>query len=78
MLVKDPARTTDCCSLRLRKHLGKPPRSCDVRLDQGKEMHAHKRFTVATNVQVTSAIRAVLERGQNENTTVGCVSTSEE
>ena len=26
--------------------------------DQGKEMHAHKRFTVATNVQVNSLIRA--------------------
>jgi IS30 family transposase len=37
--------------------------------DQGKEMHAHKRFTVATNVQVYFCDpRSLWQRGSNEHT----------
>src|SRR5262245_37543060 len=37
--------------------------------DQGKEMHAHKRFTIATNVQVYCCDpRSPWQRGSNENT----------
>ena len=37
--------------------------------NQGKEMHAHKRFTVATNVQVYFCDpRSPWQRGSNENT----------
>ena len=47
--------------------------------DQGKEMHAHKRFTVATNVQVNSVIRAVPgSAAQTRTPTACCGSTSRE
>jgi IS30 family transposase len=45
-------------------------RACDAQIaNQGKEMHAHKRLTVATNVQVYFCDpRSPWQRGSNENT----------
>ncbi len=56
MLVKIPRkRHDDRCRCACQAHIsGKLPGGYATPLtwDQGKEMHAHKRFTVATNVQV--------------------------
>jgi IS30 family transposase len=55
----------------LAKHVGKLPEELRRSLtwDQGKEMHAHKRFTVTTNVQVYFCDpRSPWQRGSNENT----------
>jgi hypothetical protein len=55
----------------LAKHIRKLPKELRRSLiwDQGKEMHAHKRFTVATNVQVYFCEpRSPWQRGSNENT----------
>ena len=65
----------------LAKHISKLPEQFATLLtwDQGKEMNAHKRFTVATNVQLYFCDpRSPWQRGSNENTTVYCVSTSQE
>ena len=71
MLVKIPRKDTTTVVAALAKHIRKLPRRCDGSLtwDQGKEMHAHKRFTVATNVQVYFCDpRSPWQRGSNENT----------
>src|SRR5262249_23312356 len=54
MLVKLPRKDTTTVIATLAKHIRKLPKELRRSLtwDQGKEMHAHKRFTVATDVQV--------------------------
>jgi hypothetical protein len=54
MLVKIPRKDTMTVVAALAKHISKLPEElrCSLTWDQGKEMHAHKRFTVATNIQV--------------------------
>ena len=54
MLVKLPRKDTTTVVAALAKHIRKLPEQLQRSLtwDQGKEMSGHKRFTVATNVQV--------------------------
>ena len=56
MLVKIPRKDTTTVVAALGKQIGKLPEELRRSLswDQGKEMHAHKRFTVATNVRSIS------------------------
>ena len=71
MLVKILRKDTTTVVDALAKHIGKLPEELRRSLtwDQGKEMHAHKRFTVATNVQVYFCDpRSPWQRGSNENT----------
>jgi IS30 family transposase len=71
MLVKLPRKDTTTVVTALAKHVRKLPEELRRSLtwDQGKEMHAHKRFTVATNVQVYYCDpRSPWQRGSNENT----------
>ena len=71
MLVKIPRRDTTTVVAALAKHIRKLPEELRHSLtwDQGKEMHAHKRFTFATNVQVYFCDpRSPWQRGSNENT----------
>ena len=71
MLVKLPRKDTTTVVAALAKHVRKLPEELRRSLtwDQGKEMHAHKRFTVATNVQVYFCDpRIPWQRGSNENT----------
>ncbi len=71
MLVKIPRKDTTTVVAALAKHIGKLPEELRRSLtwDQGKEMHGHKRFTVATNVQVYFCDpRSPWQRGSNENT----------
>ena len=71
MLVKIPRKDTTTVVATLAKHIRKLPGELRRSLtwDQGKEMHAHKRFTVATNVQVYFCDpRSPWQRGSNENT----------
>ena len=71
MLIKIPRKDTTTVVAALAKHISKLPEELRRSLtwDQGKEMHAHKRFTVATNVQVYfSDPRSPWQRGSNENT----------
>jgi len=71
MLVKLPRKDTTSVVAALTKHIGKLPEELRHSLtwDQGKEMHAHKRFTIATNVQVYFCDpRSPWQRGSNENT----------
>jgi hypothetical protein len=71
MLVRMPRKDTTTVVAALAKHIGKLPEELRRSLtwDQGKEMHAHKRFTVATNVQVYfCGPRSPWQRGSNENT----------
>ena len=68
MLIKIPKDTTTVVAA-LAKHISKLPEELRRSLtwDQGKEMHAHKRFTVATNVQVYFCDpRSPWQRGSNE------------
>ena len=50
MLIKIPRKDTTTVVAALAKHISKLPEELRRSLtwDQGKEMHAHKRFTVAT------------------------------
>jgi IS30 family transposase len=71
MLVKLPRKDTTTVVTTLAKLIRKLPEELRRSLtwDQGKEMHAHKRFTVATNVQVYFCDpRSPWQRGSNENT----------
>ena len=71
MLVKLPRKNTTTVVAALAKHVRKLPEELRRSLtwDQGTEMHAHKRFTVATNVQVYFCDpRSPWQRGSNENT----------
>ena len=71
MLVRIPRKDTTTVVAMLAKHIRKLPKELRRSLtwDQGKEMHAHKRFTVATDVQVYFAEpRSPWQRGSNENT----------
>jgi IS30 family transposase len=71
MLVKIPRKDTTTVVAALAKHIRKLPGELRRSLtwDQGKEMHAHKRFTFATNVQVYFCDpRSPWQRGSNENT----------
>lgn len=54
MLVKVPNKSTTTVVAALARHIGKLPQELRRPLtwDRGKEMAAHKSFTVATNVQV--------------------------
>jgi IS30 family transposase len=71
MLVKLPRKDTTTVVAVLAKHVRKLPEELRRSLtwDQGKEMHAHKRFTIATKVQVYFCDpRSPWQRGSNENT----------
>ena len=71
MLIKIPRKDTTTVVAALAKHISKLPEELRRSLtwDQGKEMHAHKRFTVATNAQVYFCDpRSPRQRGSNENT----------
>ena len=71
MLVKLPRKDTTTVVSALAKHIRKLPEALRRSLtwDQGKEMHAHKRFTLATDVQVYFCDpRSPWQRGSNENT----------
>src|SRR4030088_3255445 len=71
MLVKLPRKDTTTVVAALAKHVRKLPEELRRSLtwDQGKEMSGHKRFTVATNVQVYFCDpRSPWQRGSNENT----------
>ena len=71
MLIKIPRKDTTTVVAALAKHISKLPEELRRSLtwDQGKEMHAHKRFTVDTNVQVYFCDpRSPWQRGSNENT----------
>jgi len=71
MLLKVPSRETATVVGALTKHIGKLPTELRRSLtwDRGKEMAAHKAFTVATDVQVYFCDpRSPWQRGSNENT----------
>jgi IS30 family transposase len=71
MLVKLAGKDTTSVVAALAKHVRKLPEELRRSLtwDQGKEMHAHKRFTIATNVKVYFCDpRSPWQRGSNENT----------
>ena len=71
MLLKVPSKDTATVVAALGKHVRKLPQELRRSLtwDRGKEMADHKRFTVATNVQVYFCDpRSPWQRGSNENT----------
>jgi IS30 family transposase len=71
MLLKVPNKSTATVVAALSKHIGKLPQELRRSLtwDRGKEMAAHKAFTVATDVQVYFCDpRSPWQRGSNENT----------
>ena len=71
MLVKLARKDTNSVVAALAKHIRKLPKELRRSLtwDQGKEMLAHKRFTIATNLQVYFCDpRSPWQRGSNENT----------
>jgi IS30 family transposase len=61
MLVKIPRKDTTTVVAALAKHISELPEELRRSLtwNQGKEMHAHRRFTIATKSRSTSVIRAV-------------------
>ena len=81
MLIKIPRKDTTTVVAALAKHISKLPEELRRSLtwDQGKEMHAHKRFTVPPTSRSTSVIRAVPGSAAETRTpTACCGSTSRE
>jgi IS30 family transposase len=71
MLVKVPGKDTESVVAALAKHVLKLPRALRRSLtwDRGHEMADHKKFTIATNVQVYFCDpQSPWQRGSNENT----------
>ena len=71
MLLKVPSSDTATVVAALTRHIGRLPAELRRSLtwDRGKEMAAHKAFTVATDVQVYFCDpRSPWQRGSNENT----------
>ncbi len=71
MLVRVPARDTETVFQALIKHAHKLPRELYKSLtwDRGKELAAHKRFSLATDIDVFFCDpQAPWQRGTNENT----------
>jgi IS30 family transposase len=71
MLIKPPRKDTTTVVAALAKHVRKLPEELRRSLtwDHGKEMHVHKRLTIATNVQVYFCDpRSSWQRGSNEDT----------
>ena len=71
MLVKVPGKDTETVVNALIKHAQKLPQELHKSLtwDRGKEMAAHKQFTLATDIQVYFCDpRSPWQRGSNENT----------
>ena len=71
MLLKVPGNDTATVVAALTRHIGRLPAELRRSLtwDRGKEMAAHKAFTVATDVQVYFCDpRSPWQRGSNENT----------
>ena len=71
MLLKVPSKDTATVVAALGKHVSKLPQQLRRSLtwDRGKEMADHKKFTIATNVQVYFCDpRSPWQRGSNENT----------
>jgi IS30 family transposase len=71
MLLKVPSKDTTTVVAALAKQVRKLPSELRRSLtwDRGKEMADHKRFTVATNVQVYFCDpRSPWQRGSTENT----------
>ena len=71
MLVKVPGKDTETVVNALIKHAQKLPQELYKSLtwDRGKEMAAHKQFTLATDIQVYFCDpRSPWQRGSNENT----------
>jgi len=71
MLIKLPSKDTVTVTAAIARHVRKLPRQlrCSLTWDRGKEMANHKRFTVATKVQVYFCDpRSPWQRGSNENT----------
>ena len=73
MLVKIPRKDTTTVVAALAKHIRKLPEELRRSLtwDQGKEMHAHRRFTLPT-FKSTSVIRAVPGSAVQTRTLTAC------
>jgi IS30 family transposase len=71
MLVKVPSKSTEVVVAALSKHVRKLPSELRRSLtwDRGLELSGHKRFTLATKMQVYFCDpRSPWQRGSNENT----------
>ena len=78
MLVKISRKDTTTVVAALARHISKLPEELRRSLtwDQGKEMHAHRRFTIATNVQVHFLYAQSPAAAQTKTPTAYCVSIS--
>jgi IS30 family transposase len=74
MLVKVAAKDTETVVDALIKNTRKLPQELNKSLtwDRGKEMAGHRRFTLATDIQVSSAIRAALGSVAATRTPTAC------
>lgn len=68
MLVRRAGKDSETVLNALVKRVAKPPRELYKSLtwDPGTEMTGHKRFTVATDIQVYATL-SIWQRGSNEN-----------